>query len=136
MTSPLAELVFSGGGLEGASEKQVRAILAKLEQFATVVEHRTLPEAVFGVTDSEPHVVFYRRDGGGNSTSSFVRDHLSPSRAMRAVREAMAVHAALSSDDAYISAAYASAREQFLRNELEADSVAAGGSRNLAEGAL
>lgn len=127
---------MSGGGLEGASPRQVKAILTKLEKLAVVVEHGTLPTAVFGVAENEPFVAFWNSSGAMNTTADFSHDHLSDRRALRAVREAMAVHAAIKSDNPYRADEYAKAREQYLRNRLEDKSVAAGGSQALADGAL
>lgn len=132
----LIEWIMDGGGLEGASPKQVKAILAKLETMATVVEHRSLPQAVFGVVDGEPYVAFWNVTGAMNTTAHFAHDHLSPARAKRAVREAMAVHAAVSSTDPHRADGYSAAREAYVRRLLEVRSVAAGGAQVLAEGAL
>lgn len=125
-----------GGGLEGASPKQVRAMVDKLALIAAVVPHGSLPEAHFGVTDAQPYVAFLAAEGGLNSTAPFDRQHLSAQRAMRSVREAMAVHAAVTSQLPHRQAAYAAARGQYLRNRVEAESIAAGGAKALAEGAL
>lgn len=124
---------MSGGGLEGASEKQVRAILAKLDLLAVVVEHRTLPSAMFGTSEhGEPFIVFLRDAGGANSTAPFSHAHLSPRRSMTAVREAMAAHAAVTRDDAR----YGLARDAYLRQRFEDELVADGGAPALAGGTL
>lgn len=133
----LVELLMAGGGLEGASPKQIRAILAKLETLAVVVENRSLPRVVFGLTDDgDPVVAFRYAMRPPTAASHFAHEHLSEHRAMRAVREAMAVHAAITSTDTYSAAAYDSARDVYLRQHLEAKSVAEGGARSLAEGVL
>lgn len=132
----LVEWLVAGGGLEGASPKQVKAILAKLETMAVVIEHRSLPQAVFGVVDGEPYVAYWNATGAMNTTAAFARDHLSPARAKRAVREAMAIHAAVSSTDPLRADGYNTAREAYVRRLLEAKSVDDGGAPSLAEGAL
>lgn len=132
----LAEEVFTGGGLEGASEKQVRAILEKLQTLAVVVQHRTLPTADFLACDVGPAIVLLRNDGGSNTTTDFTDQHLSSSRSMTAVREAMAAHAAITSAISAQKDRYDAARELFLRQRIEADSVAQGGAQALAGGTL
>jgi signal transduction protein with GAF and PtsI domain len=104
---------------------------------ATVVEHQTLPQAVFGVTDDdEPFVAFWNTSGAMNTTKHFAHDHLSPARAQRAVREAMAVHAAITTTELHRAAAYERTREVYLRKRLEAQHLADGGAQALAQGAL
>lgn len=132
----LVDALMRGGGLEGTSPKQVRAVLDKLGLIAVVVPYANLPEARFGIADGEPFVALMNVDAGMNTTQPFQQHHVSPSRAMRVVREAMAVHGAVTTEVPYRADSYAAARDQFLRNRLEARSVAAGGSRALAEGAL
>ncbi|MET4144439.1 hypothetical protein [Arthrobacter sp. UYCo732] len=132
----LIELLMSGGGLEGASPKQIRAVLDKLDNVAIVVPYAQLPEVRFGVTDDQPFVALLSPNGGANTTKPFEHAFVSPSRAMRAVREAMAIHGAVTTEVSYRRDSYGKARELFLRNRLEAKSVAAGGAQALAEGAL
>lgn len=132
----IVELLMAGGGLAGASPRQIRAVLDKLSTIAVVVPHGSLPQAHFGVTDSQPYVAFLAAEGGPNSTAPFAREQLSASRAMRVVREAMAVHASLTSDVPHHRAAYSAARQQYLRNRVEAESVSTGGAQALATGAL
>jgi hypothetical protein len=132
----LVELLMHGGGLEGASAKQIRAVLEKLGTVAVVVPHGSLPQAHFGVADDEPYVVLLSAEGGPNTSAPFEREHLSAGRSMRRVRESMAVHAAITSNDSHKADAYNGAREQYLRNRVEAQSVADGGAQSLAEGAL
>ncbi|MDQ0768208.1 hypothetical protein QF031_000957 [Pseudarthrobacter defluvii] len=77
--SELAELVLSGGGLKGASAKQVRAILEKLQTLAVVIEHRSLPSAQFSDATDEPCVFYFRAEGRENSAALFFESHLSAS---------------------------------------------------------
>lgn len=135
MTS-LVDSVMHGGGLEGASEKQVRAVLRKLEGLAVVVPHRALPTAYFQVATGEPCILFYRNDGGGNSTAPFTVAHLSVKRSLTAMREAMAAHAVITAAAGPQRARWEAARDLYLRQQLEADAVAQGGARPLAEGTL
>ncbi|SDT41744.1 hypothetical protein SAMN04489743_2823 [Pseudarthrobacter equi] len=132
----LVELLMHGGGLEGASQKQIRAVLEKLGTIAVVVPHASLPQAHFGVNDGEPYLILLSADGGPNTSVPFAREHLSAGRSMRAVKESMSVHAAITSEVPIHQDSYGKAREQFLRNRIEADSIAAGGAPALAEGAL
>ncbi|MET3718351.1 hypothetical protein [Arthrobacter sp. UYEF21] len=132
----LVDALMRGGGLEGASPKQIRAVLDKLSLIAVVVPHGSLPEARFGVAEGQAYVALLNVDGAMNSTKPFEHHYVSPSRAMRAVKEAMAVHAAITTEVPHRRAAYDKAREQYLRHQLEATSVAAGGAQALAVGAL
>lgn len=132
----LVDALMRGGGLEGASPKQIRAVLDRLSLIAVVVPHGILPEARFGVSDGQPFVALMNVDRGMNSTREFEQSFVSPSRAMRAVKEAMAIQAAVTTEVSYRRASYDQAREQYLRQRLEAKSVAAGGAQSLAEGAL
>ncbi len=132
----LIELLMSGGGLEGASPRQIRAVLDKLLNIAIVVPYGNLPEARFGMAAGEPFVALLNVAAGMNTTKPFEHRHVSPSRAMRAVREAMAEHGAITTEVPYRRASYDAARDVYLRNRLEAKSVEAGGAQRLAEGAL
>jgi len=132
----VSDIIFAGG-LEGASEKQVRAILANLEQLAVVVEKKSLPKAAFAVTEARIPVVWFPRDGSGHETvMPFGKEHASKKRTMTAVRRAMAIHAAATAKHPLHRHGYEDARELFLRQHLESESVAQGGAGALAVGAL
>ncbi|MFS0717114.1 hypothetical protein ABC337_13885 [Arthrobacter sp. 1P04PC] len=133
----LVEDIMRGGGLAGASEKQVRAILAKLESLAVVVEQKSLPQAAFDVTEGRVPVVWFQRDGSGHETVlPFGREHVSKKRTLTAVRRAMAIHTAVTADHPYLRRGYDDARDAYLRQQLEDDLVAEGAARSLAGGAL
>lgn len=133
----LIEWLQDGGGLEGASPRQVKAILDNLQTMATIVEHRTLPQAQFAITtDGNPVVAYHYPMTLTATAAPFAHEHLSPARAMRAVREATAVHAAVTSAVPDRAASYAAARELYVRRLLEVGLVAEGGSQALAGGVL